>query len=235
MSGTPPAIVQETFPESRTATDAFIRDGMSPVELHKLRELITQYAPARVLEIGMANRTSSVVIAHALRATDGHLTSIDPHQTMPMPTGYASAGVQAIQRITTRHRLVEEYDYLALPRLVDAGERFDCILIDGFHSFDLTLLDLYYADHLLVVGGLLVCHDSSSPAVYKALRWLEMNKSYTRLSPPLWSANMPFVQRLYHRIFSRQVREERRKYWQMLMAYRKQAARQMPEHVLTDF
>jgi predicted O-methyltransferase YrrM len=186
---TPPQVIQEIFPESRGASDAFIRHGMSPTELHTLGGLIRHEKPLRILEIGMANGTSSVVIADAMGA--GHLTSIDPHQSMPEPVGYGAAGLRAVERLTTNHRLIEEYDYLALPRLISEGASFEFILVDGFHSFDLTLLDLFYADILLDVGGLLLCHDSSSPAVYKALRWLEANKPYERLSPPLYTGGAP--------------------------------------------
>lgn len=126
---------------------------MSPIELKKLAELIRTHHPTDVLEIGMANGTSSIVMADTLRSWNGRLTSIDPHQTLPSPTGYESAGVHAVAKILPHHRLIEEYDYLALSRLVEAREQFDCILIDGFHSFDLTLLDLFYADKLLAPGG----------------------------------------------------------------------------------
>ena len=63
---TAPAIIQDAFPQSRIAEDAFIRNGMSSIELWKLEALIEQESPERVLEIGMANGTSSVVIAGAL-------------------------------------------------------------------------------------------------------------------------------------------------------------------------
>ena len=104
---TGPSVIQEVFPQSRTSDDPFIRDGMSSIELRKLGELVIQEKPARVLEIGMANGTSSVVIADALlKTTGGHLTSIDPHQTMATPLGYDSAGVRSVQRLTTQHRLI---------------------------------------------------------------------------------------------------------------------------------
>lgn len=224
------------FPQSRAADDAFIRGGMSPIELRRLGELIVQEQPSLVLEVGMAHGTSSVVIAEALLQTSGgHLTSIDPNQSLPTPIGYNGAGRQVVQRITAQHRIIEEYDFLALPHLIEQGETFDLILIDGFHSFDLTLLDLFYADKLLAVGCVLVCHDSSSPAVFKALRWLEENKPYQRLSPPLYTAEFSFARKVYNRLFRQSDRRERQTHWQMLMAYRKQAEHHMPEHTLTDF
>ncbi|MEO5956529.1 MAG: class I SAM-dependent methyltransferase [Nitrospiraceae bacterium] len=176
------------------------------------------------------------MIADALLKTSaGTLTSIDPNQTMPTPHGYGSAGVRAVQGLTQQHSLVEDYDFLALPRLLERGDTFDFILVDGYHSFDLTLLDLFYADKLLTPGGLLVCHDSSSHAVYKALRWLEENKPYTRLSPPLYTAGRPIHRKLWNRLFRRAERRERQANWQMLVAYRKQEAHEMPEHHLRDF
>lgn len=231
----PPSVVLKTFTAAQSAADAFIRDGMSPIELAGLHRLVAADQPSRVLEIGMANGTSSVVLADALRTYGGHLTSIDPHQSMPRPLGYESAGLRAVRPLLPDHRLIQEYDFLALPALAENGERFDCILVDGFHSFDLTLLDLFYADKLLSVGGLLLCHDSSSPAVYKALCWLEANKPYTRLSPPLYTADWPLWRKLYSRVFLQAERRERRERWQMLAAYRKQAEHAMPEHALTDF
>ncbi|BCA55516.1 hypothetical protein W02_26560 [Nitrospira sp. KM1] len=231
-----PRIIYDTFPQSRTADDAFIRDGMSPVELRKLRELVLAEKPAHVLEVGMANGTSSVVIADALRQSGGgSFTSIDPKQTASSPEGYGSAGLRAVTPILPNHRLIEDFDYVALPRLAEHGEKFNFILVDGYHSFDLTLLDLFYADSLLKVGGLLVCHDSSSPPVFKALRWLECNKPYSRLSPPLYTGGQPITRKLYSRIFQRKARRERQTQWQMLVAYRKQAEHHMPEHLLSDF
>lgn len=208
---------------------------MSPIELRKLAELIAAHRPSRVLEIGMANGTSSVVMADELQKYGGSLTSIDPHQTMPTPLGYASAGVNAVRAILPDHHLIAEYDYLALPQLVDAGERFACILVDGYHSFDLTLLDLFYADLLLEPDGLLLCHDSSSPAVYKALRWLETNKPYTRLSPMLYTAEWSVSQKIVYRLFHAADRRRLQTDWHMLAAYQKQADRPMAEHILTPF
>lgn len=230
-----PSVVSEVFPESRNATDAFIRDGMSPIELRTLTKLIRTHRPTTVLEIGMANGTSSVVIADELSRYGGQLTSIDPNQTLPRPVGYGSAGVEAVRKLLPNHRLIEAYDYLALPRLLASSEKFECILIDGYHSFDLTFLDLFYADKLLTTEGLLLCHDSSSPAVYKALRWLETNKPYTRLSPLLYTGAWSMGRKIAYRLFCPTERKIRQAEWHMLSAYRKQSTQAMPEHIVTEF
>lgn len=232
---TAPSVILATFPASHGTHDAFIRDGMSTIELRKLAELIATYQPSRVLEIGMANGTSSVVIADELRKFGGHLTSIDPHQTLPTPLGYDSSGVHAVHPLLPDHRLIEEMDYLALPKLVASGERYACILVDGYHAFDLTFLDLFYADLLLEQGGLLLCHDSSSPAVYKALRWLETNKPYTRLSPMLYTHAWSWTKKISYRLLHSAERAQLQTDWHMLAAYQKQDDCPMREHALHEF
>lgn len=67
--------------------------------------------------------------------------------------------------------LLEEFDYIALPRLVAEQRSLDFILIDGWHSFDYTLIDMFYADILLRPGGVLTVHDTGWPSVYKACKF----------------------------------------------------------------
>src|SRR5204862_913148 len=76
------------------------------------------------------------------------------------------------------HECIAEPDYVALPALVKKGETFDFILIDGYHSFESTLLDFFYCDRLLADGGLVVFHDTAFPAVYKAVRCLMTHMTY---------------------------------------------------------
>ncbi len=232
---TTPSVITEEFPESVSTEDAFIKHGMSTIELAKLSSLIRNVpSPGRILEVGLANGTSSCVIVNAMK--QGHLTSIDPYQTKARPQGYEGAGVARVNKLTKRHTLIEEFDYIAMAQLMKAGAQFECILIDGFHSFDLTLLDFFYADKLLVPGGLLICHDSSSLPVYKALRWLEENKPYQRLSPPLYCLEaQSFVQRVKNALLHRDDRRVRQTEWQMLVAYIKLQDHYMKEHELNQF
>ena len=56
-----------------------------------------------------------------------------------------------------------------LPALKAEGEKFDMIFIDGLHSFDVTLLDLFYSHALLKVGGTLLCDDMAWWQVAQAI------------------------------------------------------------------
>jgi predicted O-methyltransferase YrrM len=206
-----------------------------------LYELVAAARPTDVLEIGMGSGTSTVVILSALfaesAATGSRLTSIDPFQT----ANFNGAGQQTIRTIgyAGRHRLIEEADYVALPELLGTGERFDVVLIDGYHSFDYTLLDIFYADLLLRPNGVLVVHDSSWPAVFKALRFVETHKGYRRLSPPPFLRLDSFPAKALRRIGvyasgPERIRafEDRRRNWHTLAAYRKVSEKMAPEFEL---
>ncbi len=213
---------------------AFTRAGMSPEELVRLYELVANTQATEVLEVGMGNGTSSVVMLSALPATGGRLTSIDPFQT----SNFSGAGQEMIRSAghAPRHRLIEKPDYLALPELLASGEKFDLVLVDGYHSFDYTLLDIFYADLLLRPEGVLAVHDSSWPAVLKALRFLETHKDYRALSPPPLVRYDNVVRKALRRLRlylsgPGRVRSfnERRNNWHTLAAYRKLSDRMAPE------
>jgi predicted O-methyltransferase YrrM len=161
-------------------------------EARALHDVVLERAPAAVLEVGMAYGVSSLVITAALEELGaGTLVSVDPYQS----TDWGSAGVETLRRagLSHRHTLIEEPDYLVLPRLCAEHASVDFVYIDGFHTFDYTLLDLFYADKLLRVGGVVGINDGGFVAVNKALRWFTSHRRYreldvglpVRLGPPV--------------------------------------------------
>ena len=70
------------------------------------------------------------------------LTSIDPFQK----TQWNSNGLKLLtnSKLINRHNLIEK-SYEALPELLkDNKNKFDFIFIDGWHTFDYTLIDFFY-------------------------------------------------------------------------------------------
>jgi len=61
--------------------------------------------------------------------------------------------------LSDRHELIEEYDYDALPRLRASGLRVDFAYLDGWHTFDHTLLAWWYVDKMLPAGGIVGFND----------------------------------------------------------------------------
>ena len=146
-----------------------------------LYETVLRTRPAMVLEVGMAFGVASLCILSALREIDqgGKLLSIDPLQT-PDWQGCALASI-ARAGLKNWHEMHEDYDYKVLPRLLDSGRKLDFAYIDGWHTFDYTLLDWWYVDKMLKPGGLAVFNDCAWPAVDKAIKFVVSHRKYTEI------------------------------------------------------
>ena len=162
--------------------------GLTVHDAAALAALVRARQPMRCLEIGMANGVSAVTI---LEHTPGHLTSVDPYQGEQ----WGSAGVKnvAAAGFADRHRLIEAPDFLALPQLVGASERFDLVFVDGWHSFEYVMLDMFYADLLLRPGGVLGFDDCDMPATRRSLRFLLTHRPYIEIvtGPARYTASSP--------------------------------------------
>lgn len=131
--------------------------------------LIRELRPQNTIEIGCAEGASSLTIMDALTASGGQHTIVDPFQT----TYWESKGINLLQMFGyDQYRLIEKGSEIALPALLDKGEKFDFAFIDGYHTFDHTLLDAFYLIKMLKVGGVLVIDDVQMPAINKCLRYL---------------------------------------------------------------
>src|SRR4051794_28551903 len=101
-----------------------LRENVTPEYAEALYGSILRETPGNVLEIGMAFGVTSLAILTALEEIGGggELTTIDPYQS----TDWHGIGVLNVERarLDHAHTLIEDYDYLALPRLLEAGARF---------------------------------------------------------------------------------------------------------------
>ena len=205
--------------------------GMMRSELEVLRELVAASGAKKVLEVGMAFGSSTEAILAALKTSGGgHLTSIDPFQLLPKPEGFSGEGLAKVRAAGAEnmHTFLPQPDYLALPELVRSGERFDFVFVDGYHSLDYAMLDVFFADLLLVTGGMLVLHDSTSVAVFKVCQFLRHNKAYRSVGPPVQLIYKSFAQRAGRRAYQFATGSlgrfrERRERWKSLAAFVKES------------
>jgi predicted O-methyltransferase YrrM len=168
--------------------EVLLGSGINAAACRKIQELIRKVGARKTLEVGMAMGCSTLAILEAL-PKDGRHTSIDPFQTATHDYGFRGVGVTMVERaaFSAQHRLIEEPNYLALPQLLQAGEQFDLIFIDGYHTFDFAFIDLFYADLLLREGGILIFDDWGFPCVYHVTNFLEQHKPYQKLGPHTWN------------------------------------------------
>ncbi|MEZ5379058.1 MAG: class I SAM-dependent methyltransferase [Acidimicrobiales bacterium] len=137
-----------------------------------------------VLEIGCAYGLSSLHILRGLAGRDGaHHTIVDPFQHEM----WEGIGIANIERAgLTGYSLVEERSEVLLPQLAaQQPGSFDLIFIDGWHTFDHTLVELFFANLMIREGGYIVVDDCSFSSVAKAVSYLEHYPAYTihRQSP----------------------------------------------------
>src|ERR1700744_5198036 len=110
--------------------------GMQAREIAILCRIAREEKCRTILEIGMANGSSTVALLKTLdEVGGGTVTSIDPFQNQGangIDYGIAGQGIRNVQSsgFADRHRLMEEYDYIAMPQLVAEKAQFDMVFID---------------------------------------------------------------------------------------------------------
>lgn len=131
----------------------------------------------KTLEIGCAYGLSSLYICSALSERDSarHVI-IDPFQH----SQWHGVGVSNLHRAGFDFfELIEIPSEYILPKIAqDESGTFDLVFIDGFHTFDHTLLDLFYANRLIRKGGYLVIDDCKFPSVAKAVSYFTKYPAY---------------------------------------------------------
>jgi predicted O-methyltransferase YrrM len=136
-----------------------------------LLDLVSSHSSiVKTLEVGCAYGLSSLFICEGLRNRPGAShTIIDPSQT----SVWHDVGVSQLQRFGYDFfNILRVPSELALPQLLlSQSEQFDLVFIDGWHTFDQTMLDMYYASRLVRVGGYIVTDDCNWPSVAAAMAY----------------------------------------------------------------
>lgn len=160
-----------------------------------LYDIIRQHGCKKTLEVGCAMGISSLYICAALEGIeDANHTIIDPMQT----SDWGRMGVTQLNEAgVTCYRLIEEPSEFALPRLAEGGEKFDFCFIDGWHTFDHTLIDFFYIDRMLDVGGIVAIDDITFPGIKKLMRYLLNYPNYRLLGNVEWESHRGAKGHLY--------------------------------------
>ncbi|MGH7999576.1 MAG: class I SAM-dependent methyltransferase [Brasilonema sp.] len=142
-----------------------------------LKDLIQKYNLEKTLEVGMAYGLSTMFIcqAHQDKGIGIH-TAIDPMQN----SVWKSIGLLNVERagLADKLRFLESCSHEALPQLLTKGEKLDFAFIDGSHHFDYTLIDFFYIDKLLQLGGYVVFDDIWMPGIRKVVSYIIRNRNY---------------------------------------------------------
>lgn len=147
-----------------------------------LYELVSTQACRRTLEVGLAYGLSTLFIcqAHEDRG-EGHHIAIDPRQEAK----FESKGLHHLERAGLRERVqfFEAPSYAVLPELLADRTSLDFAFIDGRHLFDFALVDFFYIDLMLEVGGHVAFDDLWMPGVRKMVNYVLRNRAYELVRP----------------------------------------------------
>jgi predicted O-methyltransferase YrrM len=175
--------LEKIFSE-RVVFDAFgnkydLDSNVDQAEGAFLLNLLRTYQAEKTIEIGCAYGISSLYICHGIDGSNRPKhTIIDPFQS----TEWKGIGVNNLKLAEVNYfELIEERSELALPALLSKEAQFDFAFIDGWHTFDHTLVDFFYLNKMLKVGGVLAIDDTGMPAISKLLRYIYNYPCYSLL------------------------------------------------------
>ena len=150
-----------------------------------LTHIVQEIMPAVTLEVGLAYGLSALTICDALiRTSRSKHIVIDPHQNIQPVWG--GIGLYNLERAGFGD-LIEFYEqpsYRALPILESRNIKIDFAFIDGWHTFDYTLVDFFYIDKMLKEEGIVVFDDADWPSVRNVCRFIATNLDYKPYNLP---------------------------------------------------
>jgi len=145
----------------------------------QIRKALEQTKAKHTLEVGFAYGTSALVFAehHQRMKNTGIVhTVVDPNQYGMDEGHWEGIGAENLKRVGfikgRNWRLVEKSSTDALPELSKKLKNLDVALIDGYHLFDYTLLDVFYCLKMLRVGGVLIVDDKKMRAIKAVAKYI---------------------------------------------------------------
>lgn len=164
----------------RLDTGIELHSGISSAHQQALYSVVRRYKPEIAVEIGMAYGFSALAILKGLDENGGgKLISIDPNQS----TEWQNVGLARVEEAgyRPRHELIERPDYLALPDLLSRGVGVDFAYVDGWHTIDYVMLDIFYLDKMIRPDGVIGFNDCDMIAVRRAIKYLTTHRQYREL------------------------------------------------------
>lgn len=173
-------LLDEIF-KTKTVTDEKgnkykLHSNIDEAEGEFIKKIIKENRFIKTIEIGCAYGISSLYICLALsHSKKSHHTIIDPFQS----TDWKNIGKFNLERAGINFfEIIEKPSEIVLPQLLSKGERYDFAFIDGWHTFDHTLVDFFYLNKLIKVGGVIVIDDVGFKSINKLMRYILNYPSY---------------------------------------------------------
>ncbi|HAY34129.1 MAG TPA: class I SAM-dependent methyltransferase [Ignavibacteria bacterium] len=144
-----------------------------------IQKCMTEAKAIVSVEIGLAFGTSALYICETLRKTKNtkHYI-IDPYQNFE--NSYGGIGLNNLRRAGYGEiiHFIEKPSHLGLAELESNKVTVDFAFIDGWHTFDHVMVDFFFVDKILRIGGTMILDDADWPAIEKVCSFISSNRSY---------------------------------------------------------
>lgn len=194
----------------------YLHSNIDINEYKFIQNIVEELKPRNSIEIGCAYGISSIAICSAFEnnSNQQHVI-IDPYQS----TVWNNIGISNLKKAgLENYKLIELPSEIALPQLLESEDKFEFGLLDGLHTFDQALVDFYYLNRLIKVGGVIVFDDISWPSINKLTRYILNNYGNYELIDRVkyqctfsrivfeWFIKTPFS--IFSRLFPNKLRDE---------------------------
>ncbi|MBL4898763.1 MAG: class I SAM-dependent methyltransferase [Colwellia sp.] len=178
-----PAYLKEIFKSGKIndleGNERDVGSTVSEAEAVVLMRMVIDTNARNTLETGVAYGASAMAMCEALKKYCDHGEchyGVDPNQH----SEYGGAALAALKQddLDGMFELLEGPSHLMLPLVINKNLMLDCAFVDGWHTFDYTLIDFFLIDKMLRPGGLIAFHDMNGRAKQKVLGYILSHREY---------------------------------------------------------
>lgn len=134
-----------------------------------LQKIIQEHQCKTTLEIGLAYGMSALAMVEEVAKNNGTHIVVEVGQKY-----WGNNGLDLLEQTGYMDsiRYIEEYSYNALPKLLAEGTELDLAYIDSTKLMDYLMVDYFYIDKMLKIGGFLIFDDVTFSSIRQLMRYL---------------------------------------------------------------
>ena len=162
--------------------DIELSDGIPIEEVEMIYDVMSEYKPKSSLEIGLCHGISSMAICDNLKESNGINHIIDPGLKVNR------YGINNLERAGLKDNFIhyDDVSEVVLPQLLQGDLKVDFVFMDGWLTLDHLMLDFFYIDKILNIGGIVMFDNCEMSSVKEAFNYFSQYPSYHELTSYLY-------------------------------------------------
>jgi hypothetical protein len=181
------SLYKQFLEEKREGNPQNLTSESKPVGAYFLYSLIKENHFTKVLQIGARNGIESLYIDEALRNSVSDVSDVSkPKFDIIMDEEYWNHNFEkyAFRKLKTKNKTwFKDEACIKLPQLLEGGMKYDMIVFKGDFLFDDALIEIFYSDKLLEVGGILYIRVDKFESLDKLVKYIDTNYKHFQMFP----------------------------------------------------